>query len=405
MRTSQLFLLLLLISVAQAVTYAADWPQWRGPTGQGHSTEKGLPVTWGGTSNENVLWKSALPAADTSQASPIVWKDRVFAVTAKNKPVEHHVSCYNVADGAKLWTTNVEPGPWLLTDLRGGYACATPSTDGERVYVVFGSSVIAALDYEGKVVWRRPIEPRNFDVAIASSPIVYKDTVFLLCDQVNKTSFLIAYDAKTGETRWEAKRPDANFNHSTPLLAEVGGKTQLLVPASHQLQGVDPTNGKIIWFAAAKGDVCTPVIANGLVYSDDGRGGPGVCVDPIGTGDVTKTHVKWSIKGRTNGMNSPLAVGEHLYKLSSNVRCMKLATGDEVWTEKLGGDFNPSPFVTADGIIYYASSGPSWVFRAGDKFELLGKSDLGEPSSCSPAVANGRIFLKGGKNLFCIGKK
>jgi outer membrane protein assembly factor BamB len=383
---------------------ASDWPQWRGPAGQGHCTDIDLPLTWGGPANENVIWKSALPASDTSQASPIVCKDRVFAVTAKNRPVEHHVSCYNATSGEKLWTTLVEPGPWLLTDLRGGYACSTPSTDGERVYVVFGSSVIAALDYEGKVVWRKAIEPRNFDVAISSSPLVYNGTVLLLCDQNNKSSFLIAYDAKTGEMKWQVQRPDAGFNHSTPLLTRVNGADQLLVPASNALQGVDPANGKVLWWCQAKGDVCTPVLSNNLVYSDDGRGGPGVCVDPSGSGDVTKTHVKWSQKGRTNGMNSPLAVGEHLYKLSSNVRCIALATGEEIWSEKLGGDFNPSPIATADGRIYYASAGPSWVFREGAKFELLGKSDLGEPSSCSPAVANGRLYLKGSKSLFCIGK-
>lgn len=352
-----------------------------------------------------MLWKAALPASDVSQSSPIVCMDRVFAVTAKNKPLEHHVSCYRAATGEKLWTTLVDPGPWLLTDLRGGYACATPCTDGERVYAVFGSSVIVALDYDGKILWRKNIEPRNFDVAISSSPQVYKDTVLLLCDQNNKASFLIAYDAKTGETRWSVKRPEAGFNHSTPLLAKVGDIDVLLVPAAHALQGIDPNNGSVLWWALGKGDVCTPVMAGTLVYSDDGRGGAGLCVDTTGSGDVTKTHVKWTLKGRTNGMNSPLIVGEHLYRLSSSVRCFKLATGEEVWAERLGGDFNPSPISTADGLIYYASAGPSWVFRAGEKFELLGKSDLGEPSSCSPAVANGRLYLKGGKSLFCIGKK
>lgn len=385
---------------------ASDWPQWRGPGGQGHSEDKDLPTTWGGADNANVLWKAPLPKADSSQSSPIVWRERVFAMTALNKPaVEHHVTCLQKSDGKQLWDTLVPPGPWLLTDLRGGYCCSTPATDGERVYCVWGSAVVVALDFDGKIVWRKELNPRAFDVAISASPILYKDTVILLCDMNEKKSYLIAYDAKTGETRWEAKRPGAGFNHSTPLVAEINGKKQLMIASSNALQGADPENGAILWWCAAKGDVSTPVFGNGLVYSDEGRGNPGVCVDPTGSGEVTKTHVKWTQKGGTNGFNSPLIVGENLYRISSNLRCWKMASGEELYSERLGGDFNPSPISTADGLIYYASSGMSWVLKAGPKFELLGKSDLGDPSSCSAAVSDGKIFLKGNKFLFCVGKK
>jgi outer membrane protein assembly factor BamB len=396
---------IVLLLMAAAILTASDWPQWRGPTGMGHSDERGLPTSWGGAQHEHVLWTAALPKSDVSQSSPIVWGERVFVTTALNKPVEHHVCCYDAASGKQLWDTSVPPGPWLLNDLRGGYACATPATDGKLVYALFGSAVLVALDFKGAIVWHQDIEPRAFDVAISSSPLVFKDTVILLCDQGGKSSFLAAFDAATGAKRWQQQRPTVGFNHSTPLLTTVAGKPELLVSASNALQGIDPVDGTLLWWFAAKGDVSTPVYAAGLAYTDEGRGGPGVCIDPAGSGELPATHLKWTLKGGINGFNSPLIVGDYLYRISSTLRCYRLATGEEVWNHRLSGDFNPSPIATADGLIYYASAGMSWVIKAGPAFEQIAQNDLGEPSSCSPAVAGGRIFLKGDAHLFCIGAK
>lgn len=390
---------------AFSFAWASDWPQWRGPLGMGISLDRDLPLTWDGKTNENVLWKAPLPKCSESQSSPIVCKDRVFVMTAFAKPLEQHVTCYQKKDGTQLWDTIVPPGPWILTDLRGGYCCSTPATDGERVIVVFGSATMAALDYTGKIVWQKDILPRAFDVAISSSPILYRDSFILLCDQTGGKSFLAAYDPKTGAEKWVAKRPQMSFNHSTPLLALVNAKPQLIISAHEALQGVNPDNGEVVWWCAHKGDVPSPAIANGLVYCDEGRGNVGICVDASGTGDVTKTHLKWKTAGGINGFGSPLIVGEHIYRVSSTLRCWELATGKELWSQRLGGDFNPSPFATPDGRIYFAGAGASWVIRAGPKFELLGKSDLGEPSSASAGVSDGCLFLKGQKNLFCVGTK
>ncbi|MGD0093597.1 MAG: PQQ-binding-like beta-propeller repeat protein, partial [Planctomycetota bacterium] len=201
------------------------------------------------------------------------------------------------------------------------------------------------------------------------------------------------------------KRPDMIFSHTTPLLVDVNGKPQLLVSAHTQLQGVDPENGVVLWSCAHVGDVPTPAFARGLVYADEGRGNVGICVDASGTGDVTKTHLKWKTAAGINGFGSPLIVGERIYRVSATLRCWDLATGKEIWAERLGGDFNPSPIATPEGRIYFAGAGPSWVIQDGPKFELLGKSDLGEPSSASAAVSDGCLFLKGQRTLFCVGKK
>lgn len=403
--SSRLFFAAFCFVTLISMTQASDWPQWRGPSGMGICEDSGLPLSWGGKDNENVVWKVPIPKTDVSQSSPIVWKDKIFITTAVNKPLEQRVTCFKKSDGTQLWSTVVPEGPWIMTDLRGGYSCSTPCTDGERVYAVFGSSTLAALDFEGKIVWQKSIEPRNFDVAISASPILYKNTLILLCDQKG-TSFIAAYDLKTGDVKWTEKRPTVNFNHSTPLLATVNGKPQLLIGASNALQGADPENGKILWSAKAKGDIATPVFADNLAYVDDARGGLGMCVDATGSGDVTATNVKWSFKTLVEGFNSPIIADGRLYRLFNQLKCFDLKTGELVYAEKLGEKpLHASPFVTPDGRIYYASSGTTWIVKTGPKFELLGKCELGDPSSASAAVSDGRIILKGAKFLFCIGKK
>jgi len=401
---------------------AADWPSWRGATGQGICTEKDLPLTWGGKDETGVLWKVYLPgveekaAQDKNQSSPIVAKGRVF-ITASYWPKgakpadtipEHHVACYNASDGKQLWDATVEPGPWKNGDARGGYTAPTPAADGEKVYVVFGSSVIAALDFEGKCIWRKEIKPFDYDVAVGSSPIVYDDTIIYQCDQVNKSARLLAFDRKTGDVKWEVKRPKQNFSHSTPVLVKIKDKPQLLVAASNALQGVDPANGKILWWCDAAGDTVSPVYGGGLVYCDSGRGGRGIAVDPTGTDDVTKTHLKWNVAQVPEGFSSPVIVGDYVYRVHNPgiLKCWKLDTGDEVINERLNGiSTASSPITTPDGRIYFASAGKSYVLKAGPTLDILATNVLADVSQASPAVSDGRIILKGSKYLYCVGKK
>ena len=292
----------------------------------------------------------------------------------------------------------IEPGPWLFSDLRGGYTAPTPAADGERVFVVFGSAVLAALDYDGKLVWRKEITPYKFDVALAASPVLFGETVILQCDQVDKESRLVAFDRKTGEVKWREARPTVRFSHSTPVVATIAGKPQLLISASNAMQGADPATGKLLWWCTARGDTVSPVVGGGLVYCDSGRGGPGLAVDPTGTGDVTKTHVKWTINKVNEGYSSPVVSGDYLYRLQNPelLKCYHLSTGEEVYSERLNGvSTASSPIATADGIIYLASAGKSYVVKAGPKFELLATNDLGDASQAAPAVADGRLFLKG----------
>jgi len=366
----------------------------------------------------------SLPGADAArqdqnQSSPIGCRGRVFITTSfwpKKSDLqgypEHHVVCYAAKDGKQLWDVTVEPGPWLLRDLRGGYTAPTPACDGERVYVLFGSAVLAALDLDGKPLWRKTIVPHDYDVAIGNSPLVYNGLVLLMCEQ-KKPSRLLAFDGKSGALKWEEKRPNADWTHSTPLLAEVKGKPQLIVAGAESLQGLDPDSGKVLWRCREAGgrrigDTVTPVFGHGIVYVDSGRGGPGIAVDPAGEGDVSKTHRKWTIPQVPEGFSSPVIVGEHLYRLHSPgvLKCWKLSTGEQVYAERLQGvSTASSPIVTPEGRIYCASAGTSYVIKGGETFEVLAKSELGDGGPASPALGDGKLYLKGRKFLWCIGAK
>ena len=410
-----------------AVSAAADWPQFRGPTGQGLSDEKNLPVKWGGKEKENVLWQS--PLNGQGHASPIVSGDAVFVSTVawptnggpreKSMPA-HHVTRYRTTDGQQMWDTLVPPGPWLRNDFRsgpgGGYAAPTPATDGRRVYALFASSVLAALDFEGKIVWRKEIIPHTVDVTIGTSPVLFRDTVLILCSMSKASdSCLIAFDKATGDEKWRVKFPDMGFAHSTPLLIDLNGQPQLLVVASgssvkpNGLRALDPATGKALWWCRGAGDASSPAYGSGVVYFDSGRGGAGVAVAPGGEGDLTATGVRWNIAQLPEAIGSPLIVGGHVYRLHSPgvLKCFEAATGKQVYAERLEGLTTTwaSPVADGAGHLFFANAGKSVVLATGPEFRVLAVNDLGDNNHASAAIAGGKLFLVGTKNLHCIGNK
>jgi outer membrane protein assembly factor BamB len=414
---------LLIGSVAQG----EEWPAFRGPTGLGYSQQKDLPIKWGGTEEENVLWKS--PLVGEGHASPIVWGDRVFVCTARwDESVkdrakvipEHHVLCYRATDGKQLWDATVEPGPWLRTDFRsgpgGGYAAPTPTTDGKLVYVVFGSSVIAAFDFDGKFVWRHEIKPHTFDVTIGSSPVLFQDTLLMLCAMTNKSdSKIIAYNKSDGSVKWETPLPHTGFAHSTPVLIEVAGQPQLVVVASgggeadDGVQSFGPVDGSRLWWCRGGGDAASAAFGAGIIYCDNGRGGPGVAIDPTGSGDVTKSHIRWRIDQIPEGIGSPIIVGNLVYRLHrpNVLKCWQAADGKLVYAERLDRLTSTwaSPVADANGRLYFATAGVSYVIQAGEEFKVLAINDLGDPNHASAAVAGARMFLVGTRNVYCVAAK
>jgi outer membrane protein assembly factor BamB len=408
--------------------WAGDWPGFRGPSGLGYTEEKDLPLTWDGKKGDNILWKVAIPGVDRKKADftspghscPIVWRDRVFITTALWPPeltdkerratiAEQHVLCFQVSDGKQLWDTIVPPGKVVVDNVYTGYAVPTPVTDGKHVFVLFGSGVVASLDFDGKIVWREELpHKRDVDSGICTSPILYEDTVIIpsLTD-----SGLRALDKANGKEKWEQKTRDRN-NMPTPALLKIGDKLQLIHYAGG-IQSLDPATGELLWFCRGPSvSYSSPAYGHGLLYADAGRGGDkGTAVDATGKGDVSKTHIKWQVKTTSAAGSSPIVVGEYLYRIADPglIRCWKVETGDLVYEERTP-KITPSssPIASADGRIYFASPGRSYVIKAGPKFEVLATNDLepeGGQDYTTAAVSDGRIFIKGRSYLWCIGKK
>lgn len=397
---------------------AGNWPGWRGPTGVGNTAEDNLPLTWNHKTKENIAWKADLKDR-TGHSSPVVWGDRVFITTAtkqtnaqeKAEIPDHFVGCYSVSDGTLLWETKVDHGPQSAG--YAIYAVPTPVTDGRAVYCWFGSAVIAAVDFDGKVLWRheRPKMPDNaFNPGICSSPVLYGDTVLLLQNMGRGGGWLQALDKTTGDVKWEQKRPRSDQCNTTPVLMYVRHEPQLLVQESKELAGLDPTTGETIWFCKNKGFGSSPVHdGSGLVFSDTGNGESAAVVDPTGKGDVTASNLKWKAPRVPSQYGSAVIAGGYVYRASDKgvITCWTLATGEQVFSEPAEGVSKLcSPVATADGRVYFASAKKSYVLKAGPKFDVLAVNELdGGDNAASAAVADGRIFIRGDRMLYCIGRR
>jgi outer membrane protein assembly factor BamB len=408
---------------AVSLAPAENWPQFRGPAGTGHSTEKDLPLTWGGDKKENVLWQADLLGEGT--ASPIVWKDRVFVLTGSRKvddlkagrlTPQQYLACYSTRDGKLLWNTTVAEGPWQRGHAGrpgGGVANCTPATDGERVYALFGTSVLVAIDFDGKLLWRKELVPHTYDMEMATSPVLFRDLVIVYC-AMKGGSRLVAFHRRTGETVWDKPLKDTGYGHNTPLILQGQGKPRMVLmgaglgPAKNAIQGFDPETGERLWWCAGKGETASAVPVGRLVYCDSGRGGPGKLIDPSGTGNITGTHVKWEAEV-PGALSSPLAVGDYIYRLhdSRTLSCWDAKTGEQVYQQRVNqiSSHWASPVADGAGNIYLASAGTSLVIKAGPRFEILAVNKLNDSNHASPAVADGRLYLMGTKRLHAVGRK
>ena len=421
--------------------FAQDWPGWRSD-GSGISPEKNLPLKW--SENEGVKWKIPIPGAGHS--SPIVWGNRVFVTTAaaedpnvetfrggvfmggdRNNPDEskyaYSVIFLDADQGKVIWSKAVaRQNPRTPRHTKNTYASETPVTDGKCVFVSFGPVGLYAVDFEGNVIWQRDLGlmRRRAGWGTGSSPILFRNTVIVNCDS-DGDSYITALDKTTGDPVWRTAR-DEGASWGTPFLFEAGDRTTVVTNATRRMRGYDAATGKLLWECGGGSmiSVPSPVATKGLVFLSSGHSliprRPIVAVRPEAMGDITPTGgqsmsdgVAWSHNSGGPYVTSPIAIGEYLYVPLDNgsLTCYEARTGKTVYeNQKLGArnTITASP-IAGDGKIYVQTEdGECYVIKPGPEFEILAVNKLDEVFCASPAVSGGRIFLRGRKHLYCIGK-
>jgi outer membrane protein assembly factor BamB len=394
--------------VADEGAGAAFWPRWRGPSGQGVASDGSYPDTWSAT--ENVLWKTPVPGNGNS--SPIVWGDFVFLTTAYDGGRRVSVLAYRRSDGQLLWETEAPEGP---TDRRShyknGHASATPSTDGERIYVSFGARGLFALDFTGKILWRRDLGPMGAYHGAAGSPLLYKDRIILYQDQY-RDGFIAAFDTGNGRELWRTPR-DASVGWGTPIAIRVAGHDEIIVNSQQRVQAYDPEGGAELWRCRGTSYevIPTPVVGYGMVFCASGRAGPTLAITPGGSGDVSGTHVAWRSPRGSPFVPSPILYGGQLYMvndMASIATSLDARTGEAFWQGRLGvaqrEGFTASPVAVNDRVFFTNDNGDTFVLRAGRTFDLSHVNSLGEQILASPALVGGRWYFRTGRNLIAIGR-
>lgn len=393
---------------------AENWTRFRGPNGQGVSSEKDLPVSW--SADQNVVWKAAIPGVGWS--SPIVYGDRVFLTTATEDGVSCRVICVNRTDGSIAWNKQVhrqKPGPKRR---QNSYATPTPVTDGKRVYAVFYDGTVVAVDFSGKVVWKNS-EVKFFSLhGLGASPVLAHGQLIMPFDGSSreetrigfkvpwKNAVVLALDATMGTVRWKGKRGDSRVGHVTPILVDDGA--QLISAGGDRVQGFDARTGKRIWSIYSKGEGVTPspVVADGLLFTSSGFEAPTLRAIRLGgEGEITDTHIAWEQKKGVAALASFLYVAPHLYSITRDniLYCFEAATGKIVWIKRLTGIHSASP-VLADGKIYIMSEdGVTLVLRPGAKYDEIARNELGENCLASMAVSQGHFYIRSSKHLYSIG--
>jgi outer membrane protein assembly factor BamB len=390
---------------------AGNWPRFRGPNGTGLALDKGVPVEW--SADKGVLWKTELPGQGNS--SPVIWGNRLFTESATGK--ERFLLCVDVRDGKVLWSKAMAGGT-TRKHPKNSFASSTPAVDGERVYAVFwdGSHVfVLACDLDGKSLWKRDLGSFRSQHGVGASPMIYRDKVFLNNDQ-DGASVLVALDAKTGNIAWQAKRRPFRACYSTPLiLTYADGTPELIVASTAGITGYDPDRGGERWHWTWQFSnmplrtVGSPVASHGIIFAGSGDGSGErhmVAVKAGGKGDVTKTNLIWERKRDFPYVPCMLTLGDYLFCVNDRgiASCYVAKNGAPVWDKRLGDNVSASP-VLVDGKIYaITEKGDVYVFAAAATFKLLAKNSIGERVIASPAVADSRLFIRGERHLFCIGK-
>jgi outer membrane protein assembly factor BamB len=393
------------LAIATTVGRAQDWPQFRGPTGQGVSTATGLPLEW--SESKNILWKTPVPGSGWS--SPVIADGRVWLTTFVKKAASLRALAFDVETGKAL--VDVEVFKLKSADRinpKNSRASPTPVVDGDRVYVHFGGEGTAALTMAGQIVWKTQFYYAS-EHGGGGSPIVFGDLLVLSCDGPD-AAFLVALDKATGKQRWKSwKHRPWDQAYSTPLAIRAGDRDQIVSVGAYHAAAYDPQTGKEIWgvnYPDGFSNVPRPVYGDGMVYLTTGYEHPSLLAVRVdGTGDVTRTHVAWNLARSALLTPSPLLAGDALYVVNDGgiAMCLNAKTGAPVWVQRLPGGYSASPLL-ADGRVYFLNEeGVATVIAPGPEFHVLATNRLDGATLASMAVSAGSFFVRSDTHLYRIG--
>ncbi len=418
--------LVVLLFFMPCLLLSENWPNWRGPSGDGISLEKGIPVKWSPT--ENIAWRVAIPGKGHS--SPVVWGNKVFLTTCLPEKEQRLLLCLDQRTGKKLWQKVVLNSPLETIHPLNSRASGTPATDGQHVFVTFmkaddrkipapnvgtqrlitpGKIIVAAYDLDGEQKWKINVGDFISAHGFNTCPVLFEDLVIINGDH-DGDAYLVALERKTGRERWRIERENKTRSYATPIIREIGGRTQMILSGSLCVASYDPHNGKRHWIV----DGPTEQFVASMVYNGEyvfvTAGYPErhiLAIRPDGSGNVTDTHVAWRTNRGAAYVPSPIFAGPYLLVVADSgiASCLNAKTGKRHWMERLPGGHSPST-VSADGLVYFTSDrGVTTIVRPGKMFNIIARNELGEQISASPAISQGQIFLRTHQHLYCIGSK
>lgn len=392
-----------------------DWPWWRGPSRNGiAAADSSPPTTW--SDSQSVIWKALVPGRGHS--SPTIVGNRVFLASADEQQQIQFVVAFQRDSGKQLWKTDINQGGFPRSiHPKNTHASPTIACDGDRLFVTLlhhDAIHATALDLEGQIVWQKtlgPFQPKRYEYGYAPSPVIYRGSV-IVSAEYDGDAFLVALDRMTGDPLWRTSRP-SNISYSTPVVASVSGRDQLLISGADQVSSYDPATGKLLWATTGTtAATCGTMVWDGdIVFASGGfPDSETLAVRSDGSGKVL-----WRNRQKCYEQ-SMLAYDGHLYALTDNgiVFCWRADTGQEMWKQRLKGPISASP-VFAGGHIYWSNElGTTFVFKPNPtQFELVAENQLGEESFASPAVSGGQLFLRVGTRvsgqrqeyLYCLGSR
>jgi outer membrane protein assembly factor BamB len=407
------------VVLLEVVCLGGNWPQWRGPNMNGFVAETNLPVRWSTT--ENVAWTLALP--DFSGSTPIIWNDRIFLHVAEG--TELYLLCIDRTRGVELWKKHLGSGNAKVR--KQNMSSPSPVTDGRLVWVMTGTGVLTAFDFDGKPQWSRDIQKDfgqfGLNWGYASSPMLHNGVLYVEVLHGMKTddpSYVLAIDATTGKTRWRMERPtdavsESPVAYTTPALLRYGNTEEIVISGGDYVTGHDPATGAELWRAGGLNPgkdrnyrvVASPIVADEMIFVSS-RVRPLMALRAGGRGDVSKSHLAWTTDQGPD-VPTPATDGKYVYILNDRgiLWCRDAKTGTEVWGNQRArpGTYSASPLV-ADGKLYVTSEdGLTTVLDAGPVFKVLAENDLADYTLSSIAVSDGQLFMRTTRHLYCIGKR